>query len=281
MVLPLKDDLPVRRMAVVTLLLILVNAGIWLIWQPTLRGENDAVELGPPGNEISMTRGDAFLFTNAAVACELTTGRPLTVGEVRLLAEKHKSNSCGQTPPDHRAGDEDPLVPNKNIWLAAFWSMFLHANFAHIFGNMLILFILGNNVEDRFGHIRYLIFYLMCGIAAQTVFALMDSTNVAPDLGASGAVAGVMGGFLLLYPASRLFTIVAIPFPVTAYLPALFVLSAWFAIQFTPLVGENVAAWAHIGGFAAGIILAPIALMSIRRKRLAPEAPTPVFVNNY
>lgn len=281
MVLPLKDDLPVRRMALVTIAIIAVNLAIWLIWQPTLRGADQKVELGPPGNQITMTRLDAFLFTNAAISCELTNGRPITVGEARLLVADEKAEVCGQHPKEARQGDDQPLVPGKNIWLAAISSMFFHANLAHIFGNMLILFILGNNVEDRFGHVRYLVLYLMCGIAAQTLHVIMTSTTVAPDLGASGAIAGIMGAFLLLFPFARLFTIVMIPFPVTAYMPALFVLGAWFALQFTPLVGQGVATWAHIGGFVAGILLAPLILVTIRPRRLKPEARTPVYINAY
>jgi membrane associated rhomboid family serine protease len=281
MVLPLKDDLPVRRIAIVTISIIVVNVAIWLIWQPTLRGADNRVDLGPAGNQVKMTKLDAFLFTHAAVSCELTKGRPLTVGEARLLVDNDKENACGQHPKEQREGDDLPLVPGKNIWLGAFLSMFLHANLAHIFGNMLFLFILGNNVEDRFGHTRYFVFYLMCGIAAQTAHVLMTPNGIAPDLGASGAIAGVMGAFLILFPFARLFTIITIPFPVTAYIPAIFALGIWFIIQFTPLVGRGVATWAHIGGFVAGMALAPLVVLTIRPRRLKPEARTPVYVNAY
>ncbi|RIK05755.1 MAG: hypothetical protein DCC49_12145 [Acidobacteria bacterium] len=280
MALPLKDNLPTRRIAITTLSLILINLAIWLLWQPTLQDPNQLVELGPPGEAIELSPAEAFLFTNTGIPCELLTGRPLTVGEVRLL-ESGDGDSCGKSPKIATEGDSLPLVPNKNVYLAGFLTMFFHASFAHIFGNMLFLFILGNNVEDRFGHLRYLAFYLLCGIAATAGHALANPDSVVPTLGASGAVGGVMGAFFVLFPLARIFSVVLLPLPFTAYMPAWIPLVIWFAMQFTPLVGEHVAAWAHIGGFIAGVLLTPLVIMSIRPMRLDPEPPQPVFVNAY
>lgn len=280
MAFPLKDNLPTRRIAITTLALIAINLVIWLLWQPTLRNPHLDIELGPAGEVLDTHRYEAFLFVNTGIPCELMTGRPITVGEARML-EAGDANSCGKSPEYETEGDSLPLVPNKNVYLAGFLTMFFHANFTHIFGNMLLLFILGNNVEDRFGHLRYLAFYLLCGIAATAGHTLANPDSVMPSLGASGAVGGVMGAFLVLFPLARLFSVVLIPLPFTAYMPAWIPLGIWFAVQFTPLIGESVAAWAHIGGFVAGILLTPLVIMSIRPMRLEAEPLQPVFVNTY
>lgn len=280
MAFPLKDNLPTRRIAITTVALIAINLAIWLLWQPTLQNPQQDVELGPPGNTIKTDRESAFLFTNTGIPCELLTGRPITVGEARLL-DAGDANACGKAPRYEAESDSLPLIPNKNVYLAGFLTMFFHASFAHIFGNMLFLFILGNNVEDRFGHLRYLVFYLLCGIAATAGHTLANPDSVIPSLGASGAVGGVMGAFLVLFPLARIFSVVLIPLPFTAYMPAWIPLGIWFAVQFTPLVGEGVAAWAHIGGFVAGVFLTPLIIMSIRPMKLEPEPLQPVFVNTY
>lgn len=280
MTIPLKDSLPTRRIAITTLTLIAINLAIWLLWQPTLRNPQQIVELGPPGDTIELDAGTAFLYANTGIPCELLTGRPATVGEVRLT-KRGDPNACGKLPKDAAGNDSLPLVPNKNVYFSGLLTMFFHVNFAHIFGNMLFLFILGNNVEDRFGHLRYSVFYLFCGIAATAAHAFANPDSVLPSLGASGAVGGVMGAFLVLFPLARIFSVVVVPLPFTAYMPAWIPLGIWFAVQFTPLVGENVAAWAHIGGFVAGSLLTPLVIMSIRPMQLKPEPSKPVFVNSY
>lgn len=279
MALPLKDNLPTRRVALVVLGLIALNFTIWLFWQPTLRDPYGVVKLGPSDNSITVPRLEAFLFENASISCELTTGRPLTVGEARVLIDEGVDDACGRSPRRAREGDSLPLIPGKNVYFAGFVSMFLHGSFIHFFGNMFFLLVLGNNVEDRFGHLRFLAFYLLCGISSDLLHTAMTAKSAIPTLGASGAVAGVMAGFLVLFPWARVFTLLSIPLPLTAYLPAWIPLGIWFAIQFTPLVGSNVAVWGHIGGFIAGVILTPLVVVSIRPPRLAPEPAGPVFIN--
>ena len=138
-------------------------------------------------------------------------------------------------------------------------SMFLHSGFAHILGNMLFLWIFGDNVEDHFGHLLYLVFYLVCGIGAGLLHVLFNLHSTVPALGASGAISGVMGAYLLLYPGARVLTLV---FIFLLPIPAVFILGYWFLLQF--LSGINalgasaaggVAWWAHIGGFLLGILL--------------------------
>lgn len=151
-----------------------------------------------------------------------------------------------------------------------FTSMFMHAGWLHILGNMLYLWIFGDNVEDRFGHLKFVIFYLICGIAAtfaQMVFSLHSDV---PTLGASGAIAGVLGAYILMFPLARVRVLMGffiIP------LPALLVIGLWIALQFFYGVGSlgstgeaGVAYMAHIGGFITGIILTPILRIGSKRR---------------
>jgi membrane associated rhomboid family serine protease len=141
--------------------------------------------------------------------------------------------------------------------------MFLHAGFLHIAGNMLFLWIFGDNVEDFFGHFTYLLFYLVCGIGAGLLHIFFNLGSTVPALGASGAISGVMGAYMLLYPRERILTLV---FIFLVPIPAVFILGYWFLLQF--LSGINalgggasggVAVWAHVGGFLLGMLLTALA----------------------
>lgn len=157
------------------------------------------------------------------------------------------------------------LVPAHFSIVDAFTSMFVHAGIGHVGGNLLFLWIFGDNVEDRLGHGRYALFYLCCGlVAAFTQTALYPDSNV-PMVGASGAVAGVMGAYLVLYPHSRVLMLFPFP-PILFELPAVFFLGFWFFVQFLNGVGSlpifqtnqisgGVAFWAHVAGFACGLVL--------------------------
>lgn len=140
--------------------------------------------------------------------------------------------------------------------------MFLHGGWMHLIGNVLFLYIFGDNIEDAFGHIQFLLFYLLCGFAASAIQIIADLTSGVPIVGASGAIAGVLGGYLLLYPKARVdIIIIFIVFFKTFTLPAWIVLCAWFGMQIfgglsTPSAGGGVAYWAHIGGFGAGMLIA-------------------------
>jgi len=144
-------------------------------------------------------------------------------------------------------------------------SMFLHGGWLHIIGNMWVLWIFGDNIEDYLGHLPYLIFYLISGIAASIAHILLNAGSNVPSVGASGAIAGVMGAYFLLYPRARVLTLVPlIIFFTFWWLPAWIVLGYWFLVQFlvgTTSIGYSsqtsggVAVWAHVGGFVAGIVL--------------------------
>ncbi len=148
--------------------------------------------------------------------------------------------------------------------LTVFTSMFMHGGWMHLIGNMLYLWIFGNNVEDSMGHGRFLVFYLLCGVLAALAQTLTDPASEIPMVGASGAISGVLGAYLLLYPHAR----VLVAFPIgfylwTEYLPAGLVLGLWFIFQllssaFTDTSGGGVAFMAHIGGFVAGMALIPL-----------------------
>jgi membrane associated rhomboid family serine protease len=146
-------------------------------------------------------------------------------------------------------------------------SLFLHGGFAHIFGNMLYLWIFGDNVEDRMGHGRYFVFYLICGTLASYAHVFSDPASRLPSIGASGAIAGVLGAYFVLYPRARV--VVAWPPPLIFFLPlmqvpAFFMLGLWFLQEFVSGLGSlgaatadtgGVAFWAHAGGFVAGLLL--------------------------
>ncbi len=142
-----------------------------------------------------------------------------------------------------------------------FTSMFLHGGWLHIAGNMLYLWIFGNNVEDATGRVRFLIFYLLCGLIAATVHAFMNRSSLTPMIGASGAISGVLGAYMLLYPRARVMTLVMFGFYIrTVEVPAMIVLGLWFVVQFLNVLvssgsGGGVAWSAHVAGFAAGIFL--------------------------
>jgi membrane associated rhomboid family serine protease len=147
---------------------------------------------------------------------------------------------------------------------AIFVSMFLHGSILHIAGNMLYLWIFGNNVEDAMGHVRFLLFYLLCGVAAALVFAYMEPTSRVPMIGASGAISGVLAAYVLLFPKARVTVIVPLGiifFPLV--LSAVWVVGFWFVLQlvsaaFTDPGQPGVAWWAHVGGFGAGLLLTPL-----------------------
>ena len=157
------------------------------------------------------------------------------------------------------------LVPAHFSLLTAFTALFIHGGIAHLGGNMLFLWIFGDNVEDRLGHLRFLAFYLLCGFGATVAQTVLNPYSLLPMVGASGAIAGVMGAYLVLYPRSRVLMLFPLP-PILFELPAVFFLAFWFIMQFLnginqlPVFQRNqisggVAFWAHVAGFAAGAAL--------------------------
>jgi membrane associated rhomboid family serine protease len=159
-------------------------------------------------------------------------------------------------------------IPSVSPTATLFTSMFMHGGLLHLGGNMLFLWIFGDNVEDSMGHIRYFIFYLICGVAAALTQAWIEPNSTIPMVGASGAISGVLGAYILLHPRATVRTLVFLGFFVTVvHVPAMIVLGIWFAMQFlsatlAPVDEGGVAFWAHVGGFVAGM-----ALVSLFKKR--------------
>ena len=151
------------------------------------------------------------------------------------------------------------LVPARFDFTSLFTSMFLHGGWAHVLGNMLYLWIFGDNVEDRLGHVAYFFFYMVCGVAAGMAHVLTSAGSSVPTVGASGAIAGVLGAYLVLFPQARVLTLLPI-FPLTTiYIPSIFFLGIWFvmqlfsgALQMGVAQTGGVAFLAHVGGFVAG-----------------------------
>ncbi len=202
-----------------------------------------------------------FPFVNYAL---IATCVAVFLWEVSLGARAQNAILAYGLIPDVLLGD-GRLPPGLAVvpaWATIFTSMFLHGGWMHLIGNMLYLWIFADNVEDRFGHGRFVVFYALCGIAAALAQALPAPESQIPMVGASGAISGVLGAYLLMFP--RAHVLVAIPIGILALvrLPALLVLGLWFGMQllsemFAP-PGAGVAFRAHIGGFVAGLMLMPV-----------------------
>ncbi len=151
-----------------------------------------------------------------------------------------------------------------NLWTRIFASMFLHGGWMHLIGNLWILWIFGDNVEDRLGHFRYLLFYLAAGIASMVVHIGFSANSQLPTIGASGAIAGVMGAYFVFYPRARVLTLLPIIFLPIVLIPAWVYLGYWLFMQFIVGIGSiaaggsfgGIAWWAHVGGFGAGYLFA-------------------------
>jgi membrane associated rhomboid family serine protease len=245
---PLKDNIPLARFPIVTVVLVAINVVAYL-----LEIRHGGSFFGGPAESVAVHYGAIpYELTHPGSHCDLATARSIE-GAVSTVA-------CQGMP-----GVSGSPAAQPATWQTAFTSMFLHGSFLHIFGNMLFLVIFGPNVEDATGRVRYLAFYLLGGLVALGAQVLVSPDSAAPTLGASGAIAAVLGGYLLLYPRARVLTLVFIVFFVTIVeIPAVFLLGFWFLEQLyfgaaglaSPLGGgEGVAYFAHIGGFAFGLLL--------------------------
>ena len=222
---PLWDEIPTKRIPVITIIFILIN---FLVYYYQF---------------FMVVDTNAFINTYGLIPIELTKGIALT-----------------------------PNTPSP-VYITILYSMFMHGGFVHLFGNMLYLWIFGNNVEDYLGRIRFIIFYILSGIFAALGQILIAPNSHVPMIGASGAIAGVLGAYLILFPRARITTLVFFGFFIRLIkLPAIFVLGLWIIFQlFYGLSelsasggGAGVAWFAHIGGFIGGIVL--IKLFSGRKR---------------
>lgn len=250
MVIPLRDDNPTTRTPVLTIVLIVANLAIFAFVQPH-------------GSESSAR----FDYQHAAIPCEVVRGEPLSSAQIA-------SQSCTPGPFAAARFSRAPLFAQKNVYLSVLFSMFLHGSWLHVLGNMLFLWVFGNNVEDRFGHVGYAVFYLFAGFVAAAAHIAVNSGSTAPFLGASGAIAGVMGAYLVLWPRARVLTSVPILLFFVFYLPAWLVLGVWFGFQFLTDPNSGVAWVAHVGGFVCGMAVA-FALRDVLRPRPRPLPPGP------
>jgi membrane associated rhomboid family serine protease len=172
--------------------------------------------------------------------------------------------TLGMVPARVTALPTNPEIGVSGAFLPLFTSMFLHGGWLHLLGNMWFLWIFGDNIEDRLGHLRYLLFYFLCGLGAGLAHTLFNLNSTIPTIGASGAVAGVLGGYFLLFPGARVLTLVPAFFIFMVELPAYLILLYWFVLQlFSGAISlgargaeaGGVAWWAHIGGFLLGLVL--------------------------
>jgi len=247
-VIPLKDYNPTRRVPWVTILLIAVNVVIFVgVQRPYDRGLNQA----------------RFSYRWAAIPCEITSGRPLDADEVTLTLGGGDGRACQKTTTN---GDTRPVFPSKQVYLAILYSMFLHGSWLHIGGNMLFLWIFGNNIEDRMGPLPYMAFYLVSGLAAAAAHIAVQPSSTVPIVGASGAIAGVMGAYLVLFPNVRIRTLLLFFLVLIRDIEAKWLLAFWFVLQFFTNPAEGVAWVAHVGGFLFGAAVA-----FVLRDRLRPE----------
>jgi membrane associated rhomboid family serine protease len=262
---PIKDNIPTDRFPVVTVALIVANFIVYLL---TIRHGGSLIS-GPDTHEVLKYGAIPRALTHSGVHCaQVAPVDNPQAAEVLCNSRELAANGI-------RA--ENPLAP----WQTVFTSMFMHGSILHILGNMLFLWIFGNNVEDSMGPVRFIIFYLLGGIAALALQVVIDPNSTAPTVGASGAIAAVLGGYILLYPHARVLTLVfIILFFTVIELPALVMLGIWFveqalfgALNLTHPTGGGggVAYFAHIGGFGFG--LAAIRLFATRRKQVPPRVP--------
>ena len=249
---PIKDNIPTERFPFVTLGLIIANFVVYIL----ATSHGGSLISGPDLHEV------------------------VSYGAIPWALSHSLAEHC--TLVGHQLACANHSLPHSlPAWETAFTSMFMHASIIHILGNMIFLWIFGNNVENRLGHVKYLAFYIAGGLAALALQVAVAPNATGPTLGASGAIAAVLGGYILLYPRARVLTLVIIIFFFTVIeLPALVMLGLWFAEQAvfgvtnltTPTgSGGGVAYFAHIGGFGFGLLT--IKLLARRDRHLPPALP--------
>ena len=283
MPIPLKDNVPTLRLPIITIVLILVNVGfyIWQLGAPTDRYSSPTLE------RLGLNQRDERSVEYGAIPYRLLhPGEECAAGVTEGSSGPQADLVCeGTAAYDRARASGQPFEQlDEAPWLVtAFTSMFMHGGFLHILFNMLFLWIFGNNIEDAMGRARFLVFYLLAGLVAVYSQSVLDPGSTVPTIGASGAVAGVLGAYLLLLPRARILTLIFLIFFVTLVeIPAWAMLGAWFVLQFLPAVGQvaspdigggGVAYFAHVGGFLFG--LATVKLFALRRPGIGADPPSP------
>ncbi len=243
---PYKDDNPTELPPVVTVGIIVANVLVWLFVQ----GMGTSEALAQSVCNLGLIPGEVLRTAQPGAGVELAPGRFCVVDAV------------------------------PNYW-TVISSMFTHGGWFHLIGNMLFLWVFGNNIEDAMGHVRFVVFYLLCGTAAAATQVFMSPNSVVPMVGASGAISGVLGAYLLLYPRVRVHTLVFLGFYATTIaLPAYVMLGYWALLQLLGGVSSlatlekgGVAFFAHIGGFVAGLVLIRLFASddALQRRPVAPS----------
>jgi membrane associated rhomboid family serine protease len=263
-VIPLKDNVAADRFPLVTLALVVANFVVYIL---AIRHGGSFIN-GPDLHEVVKYGAIPYALTHPGHHCGIVT----TVQGAGV--------ACQGQPGVRGAPPSSEYISS---WQTIFTGMFMHASILHIAGNMLFLWIFGNNVEDALGRVKYLAFYLAGGIAALALQVAVAPNSTAPTLGASGAIAAVLGAYIVLYPRARVLTLVIIIFFFTVIeIPAWIMLGLWFALQAVygaagltnPTgAGGGVAYFAHIGGFAFGFLL----IRLLVRPRSPTPPPSPVY----
>jgi membrane associated rhomboid family serine protease len=240
-VFPLKDSIGTRRTPVVTIALIIANVVVFVL---SIR-HGGSIWSGPDAQTVVHYGAIPYEITHPGKECEL-------------------ASQAGQLLCEGQPGVRGSVDPQPATWFTALSSMFMHGGLLHIGGNMLFLWVFGNNVEDAMGRFKFIVFYLLGGLAAMALQTAVDPNAAVPSVGASGAVAAVLGGYLVLYPRARVLTLVFLfVFFTFIQIPAMFFLVIWFAQQllfgYLDYVdptggGGGVAYFAHIGGFVFGLL---------------------------
>src|SRR5271163_633489 len=257
---PLKDNIPLARFPLITVVLVAINVVAYL-----LEIRHGGSFFGGPTDSVAVRYGAIpYEITHPGAHCYL------------LAPQAFEGSGAIACHGPHGVAGRVSAQPA--TWVTVFTSMFLHGSFLHIFGNMIFLAIFGPTIEDSMGRARFLAFYLLGGLVALGAQVLVGPDSTIPTLGASGAIAAVLGGYALLHPRARVLTLVLIIFLVTIVeVPAVFLLGFWFLLQLllgvaglaNPISGGGgIAYFAHVGGFAFGLLA--IRLFMIRRR---PEPP--------
>jgi membrane associated rhomboid family serine protease len=261
-VIPLRDNVATLRRPIMTWLIILVNVAIFVF------------SIAQPERTVSRYDRDGTVAISGFDAITLEYG--FTPCEVESECDRPDYGEVLKAGSDDTGDVAKVRVDRAPVWITLLSAMFMHGGWLHLIGNMLFLFVFGNNVEDAMSRSAFLLFYLLGGLAASLTQFAIDTGSEVPNIGASGAIAGVLGGYVLLHPRARVLT--AVPLLVFVYLaelPAVLVLLTWFGLQVldgsaglvNPDASFGVAYFAHIGGFVAGFVLVRLFAWPTRVRR--------------
>jgi membrane associated rhomboid family serine protease len=264
---PIADENPLRHRPWLTIATIVICTLIYFGVQPA--GRNTFRITDPRVQQQDLE----FSLDWATVPCEITEGRPLTDAELAATFPTSPGvnpnySACGTTGPSNQAAN-----PRKPVYLGLLISMFLHGGIAHLVGNMFFLWVFGNNIEDSRGRLRFALLYLIGGLLSDVAHILVDPSSTVPVVGASGAIAAIMGAYLVLWPSARIKVIT--PWFGLRKVAAAWVLGLWVLSQFAIMSPDSGVAWgAHLGGFAVGAVWALVWRRKDAAQRSAMAAPT-------